>query len=195
MNINVDITGIDKLEKHIKQVKQMLDMQKNIFKLKEFHEYCINTIKEVAKEQFAITPTTNDDMKQQYLQNNAIRELEDGFEIYNDLTVQSKNYTFSIAMAFEYGVGIVGEQNPKTNHWSYDVNKKTVTFNDGEVRGWWLTKEKAGNVPTFGESRSGKAVIIQGYEGMEIYRKSRERIIANMEKWYSDYINKIRNEV
>lgn len=193
LDINVSVDSIKKLDKHIKYVEKMMKLKYDIDFQKYIQDKCLQTVKKVAEQRIYSIPTSNEDMKSAYIQNNKIRKEKNGFVIYNDLSVQNKNYTFCVALAFEYGTGLIGQEQAINGAWAYNINQNTV-FYDGEiVDGWWLSKDKAGNVETFGESKSGKDVITRGYRGMEIYRFSAEEIKSMLPKWVNDYLS--RNEV
>lgn len=196
--INTTIQGLDKLQKEIDRVDKLLQLQTNIqlFNTK-LAERMLKIVNEVANNRISMFPTTNEEHKSEYLRNNKYQIEGNTIIIYNDTKITSPKsrvsdaYEFSIAMAFEYGTGIIGEQNPKIGAWKYDVNKENNrAFVDGEkIDGWWIPKSKAGGVNTLAESRSGNAVVVQGYEGMEIYRFAREEIIKQLPKLINDLLN------
>lgn len=196
LKINTNIQGLSNLEKHIKYVEQMLNMKKDTNFQKYIQEKCLEAVNKISRDRIYMYNTTNNEMRGEYLKNNKIRELEDGFIIYNDTSVATNNPSypsgiFSIALAFEYGVGIIGEENPVVGAWEYDVNGNLVFDDDGNyVRGWWISKSKNGNNPYIKESKSGNAVVTQGYQGMEIYRYSADYITKELQKWIGQYYRK-----
>ena len=76
---------------------------------------------------------------------------------------------FSIALAFEYGTGLIGQGNPKIGAWQYNVK--------GHEKGWVF-------------SRYGRFTFTRGYAGFEIYRYTAEAIKENLKQWIMDYIPK-----
>lgn len=196
LNISTNIQGLSKLQKQIDFVEKMLNMKTDTNFQKFIQSKCLEAVNKISQERIYLHNTTNTEMRSEYLNNNKIRELKDGFIIYNDtyVTVDNPSYEggiFSIALAFEYGVGIIGEQNPVIGAWQYDVNGNLVFDENGDyIRGWWISKTKNGSNPYVKESKSGNAVVTQGYQGMEIYRYSAEYIKKNLQKWVEEYYRK-----
>lgn len=193
LGISAKVDGLEKLKEYVEYVEKLVLMKTS----KDFQEYiqnkCLKTVLEVANQRIDMYQTTNEDMKGAYLRNNKIRKTNDGFIIYNDLTIEKKashhsdGYTFSVALAFEYGTGLIGEQQAINGAWKYNINENTVLFDGETIDGWWIPKSKAGGTETFGESKNGQAVITRGYQGMEIYRYSAEEIKKNLKKWIKEY--------
>lgn len=197
LKMNLRVQGLDVLQKRIDYIKKIKSMETDSAFQKFIQDKCLRTIKKVAEQRFATHTTTNEDLKSQYLNNNKIGEVTNkGFIIYNDLSIVkpdtrfSDGYVFSVALAFEYGTGFVGlgSANAPANY-QYNVNKNYVIKDDEVVYGWWLSIEKNAGNPHFGTSRSGKAVITGGYEGMEIYRFSAVEIRKNLKSWVNEYFN------
>lgn len=198
LKINTNIQGLDKLNKQIERLDKLIELQKNQSMLNiKLAQKMLDIVNNVARQRINLVPTSNDELKDEYLNNNKFRIEGDTIIIYNDLCIispQSKvsdEYTFCVALAFEYGTGVIGKENPKVGAWNYDVNSENNrAFIDGEkLDGWWIPKSKAGGVNTLAESRSGNAVVVQGYEGMEIYRFAREEIIKQLPKLINDLLN------
>ena len=195
--IDIDIQGLDKLQQEINRLEKLVKLQENISI--RLAEEMLKIVNKVARQRINLVNTSNDDLKSQYLANN--KYMIDGktITLYNDLTIDSPEskvsgaYRFCVALAFEYGTGIIGAENPKLGAWAYDINKENNrAIIDGKtLEGWWIPKSKAGNVNVIAESKSGKAVVVQGYEGMEIYRFAREEIINQLPK----IIDKIMKEM
>ena len=193
LKVDVKVDSITKLEEHIKLVEKLLKLKTD----KEFQHYiqqkCLETVKKVATERLFSNPTSNDELKSDYIENNKIKDVTDkGFTIYNDLSIVGTKYNFCVALAFEYGTGLIGEQQAINGAWAYNINNNTVIINGEEIDGWWLAKSKAGNIQTFGESKSGQAIVTRGYEGMEIYRFSAIEIKSMLPKWVNDYLRKVK---
>ena len=78
---------------------------------------------------------------------------------------------FSIALAFEYGVGIVGEDNYDSEFfqaWEYNVNKHNFAWN---------------------YVKDGVRYSTYGYMGFEVYRFTAEEIINQLPNWVAEYFN------
>lgn len=178
MNFNVDIKvdGLDKLKKHISYVNAITKLGKDI----KFEKYLQNKcMQELQKNMDArlIGGTTNDEYLELYRTSNHIISNETGFIIYNDakIMVDDKfsddypNGEFSIALAFEYGTGIVGEGTYKNDYfqpWQYNVNNYNF--------GWYYKK---------GDSYEHT----YGYEGFEVYRYTAEDIKNKLPIWVKEY--------
>ena len=177
LKINTNIQGLSKLQKHIEFVEQMLQMKTD----KLFQEYIQNKVLETARKvtnERLIGGTTNDELIEEYKLRHKIRKEEDGFVLYNDtilpnymLAANPEDYPngFSIALAFEYGVGIVGENSPKQNAWEYNVKKHNFA--------WWYTKYNT-------------TYSTYGYEGFEIYRYIAIEVEKQLNKWVKEYFEK-----
>lgn len=198
LKIITEIDSLRKLDEHIAFVNKVVQMRTD----KRFQEFiqakCLQTIKRVAEQRFASHTTTNEDLKAEYLNNNKVREItNEGFVIYNDLSVVkpdtkfSEGYTFSVALAFEYGTGFVGMGSANAPaSYQYNVNKNYVVKDDEVIYGWWLSILKNADNPHFGTNDKNTSVITGGYEGMEIYRFSAIEIQKNLKKWVNEYFRK-----
>lgn len=167
--IKVEMKGLDKLDKHIDYVNKMLKMKTDEKFQKFIQDKCMQTLKKVMNERLTFFGQTVEN----YKANNFIQEEPDGFIIYNHTMVEtnSEGYggEFSIALAFEYGTGIVGAENPKENAWAYNINghkSRWVYFKNEQF--WWT----------------------KGYEGFEIYRYTAIEIEKNLSKWVNEYYRK-----
>jgi len=183
--VNCNVDSIENIDKQIKYVDQMLKMKEDILFQKYIQDKCMQTLTNVMNSRLVIGMTTNDDSIELYRSSNHIQELEDGFIIYNNAKIPADYYNvlpfdtsgypngmFSIALAFEYGVGIVGMNTVNPNAWEYNI--KNYNF------GWYLPKNVLG--------QSG--VRYMGYTGFEIYRYTAEEIKANLSKWVKEYFAK-----
>lgn len=168
---NINVVGLESIDKHIELLRGMLKMKTD----REFQKYiqnkCLETVKEVTNRIMRYSGDT----VEAYKSNHKIREVADGFEIYNDtaVNVETEGYNgeFSIALAFEYGTGIRGAENPKVNAWNYNVNNYES--------GWIYHKNE-------------KFHFTAGYEGMEIYRNSAIEIDKQLNDWVISYYNSKR---
>ena len=198
LNVNISMTGEKNLEQHIAYIKKLILMKTDVSFQKFIQEKCLEIVIKKSRELLAQNTTTNEDLKSAYINNHKIKEEKDGFVIYNDLCVVkettrfSEGYVFSVALAFEYGTGIVGSGSVGSAppSYRYNVNNNHVKIDNDKVPGWWLSIEKNGNNQHFGVSKSGKAVVTQGYRGMEIYRSSAIEITKRLKTWVNEYFNK-----
>ena len=178
--IKVDVKTLDELNKHVQYVSDLSKMQTDGKFQKFIQTKCLETVRKVTEERL-IGGTTNDELIQEYKSRHKIKEFINGFVLYNDTVlptsmISSKHLEdypngFSIALAFEYGVGIVGQTNPVPNAWEY--NLKDYNF------GWYYQKYDE-IFHTF------------GYTGFEIYRYTAERIETQLNSWVKEYWQKER---
>ena len=183
LKVSKEIKGIDKLQKQIDYVNKMLRMKTDKSFQKYIQERVLETVTQVAEQRLSMIETTNDEWIEEYQNHHKIRETESGFELYNDFTVpanmlsisENKSYRkneitydegFNIALAFEYGVGIVGQQNPKEGAWEYNVNN-----HENE---WWYSKY-------------GVSYKTSGYEGAEVYRYTAIEVEKRLRTWVNIY--------
>ena len=179
LTISTTINGLNNLQKEIDKVQKLMSLQ-NDSNYKSFLQGKImQTLNEVMSER--LSGTTNSEYIEQYKRRNQFRDIENGFVLYNDFTIpavlstkstKTRNYSkgFSIALAFEYGVGIVGAENPKKGAWDYNINQYE--------KGWYY------------KTASGEILWTRGYEGLEIYRYTKDRIEKNMSSWVNEYQKK-----
>ena len=181
LKVSTNISGLKDLQKQIDKIEKILSLT-NDSKYKKFLQNKImQTLNEVMSERLA--GTTNSEYIEEYKLRNQFRDTDNGFILYNDFTIpailstkstKTRNYSkgFSVALAFEYGVGIVGQENPKQGAWKYNINQYE--------KGWYY------------KSSSGEVLWTRGYEGLEIYRYTKDRVEKNMNSWVQEYL---RNEV
>ena len=188
LNISSNIQGLKKLQSHIDFVNKMLNMKTDKEFQKFIREKALETVKKVAEAR--INNTTNDEYKEEYILRNQIREDSDGFVLYNNFTIPAilstkntknqdrdlgyvRNYDngFNLALAFEYGVGIIGQNNPVNGAWDYNINNY-------DENGWYY------------KTPSGEVIQTQGYQGAEVYRYTAIEIKENLKDWVNDYYRK-----
>ena len=189
LKVNCEVKGLKELNKKIEYIKKMLQMKTDKSFQKFIQEKVLQAVNLVMQERL-VGETTNDDQIELYKSSNHIREEENGFVLYNDAQIPAnvkgvqnniENYPdgmFSIAMAFEYGVGIIGTKTNDSNAWEY--NKNNYNF------GWILPKEVAeqNGIPLGQE--------YAGYQGMQIYRYTAEKIKQDLPKWVEEYFKQER---
>ena len=168
---NVKVNSLEKLQDYINYVEKFSKMKTNKNFQKYIQQKCLDVVIKTASNLFLNGDYNSmNDLFALYIENNKIREEINGFIIYNDLSVSTdtEGYdgTFSVALAFEYGTGIVGQDHPKANAWEYNVKQHTngwIYYQNGQ---FWFTK---------------------GFEGFEIYRLSAEEIKNQLKDWIMNY--------
>lgn len=172
-NISVTIDGLSNIDKMISNIK--------INKLNtKLNNYLKNKVKETYIEimnQQLLSGNSNDHYIELYKKSYHLEDINNGFILYNDALIpqqevntknkQSYPKGFSIAMAFEYGVGIVGISTGNPNSWRYNVHQ----YKDG----WYYTDE------------NGIQQFTAGHMGFEIFRKTVEQVNRNLNKWVNEY--------
>lgn len=182
--VDYSVDSIKKIEDHIKYVNAMIKMKEDHSFQKFIQDKCMQTLNKVMNNRLVAGMTTNDDSIELYRSSNHIQEVEDGFIIYNNAKIPANvkgvqndisnypNGEFSIALAFEYGVGIVGMNTLNPNAWEYNI--KDYYF------GWVLPEDVLGE----------KGVYYMGYTGFEVYRYTAEEIKAQLPRWIKEYFAK-----
>lgn len=161
----IKIDSLEKLKNHIEYIQKCADIKTD----KGFQRFIQDKFLETVNYISAMQLPAND-LSQQYISNNKIREVEDGFLLYNDTVVETEtegyNGVFSIALAFEYGTGLVGQENAIEGAWAYNVNQ--------HEKGWTFYKD-------------GSFHFTRGFKGFEIYRLTRIEIENKLLKWVDEY--------
>lgn len=183
-NVIYNISGLNELKEKIDYINKMLQMTKDSKFQKFIQEKCLQTINEIARERIPLyvgeDKNPNLNLLEEYLLRNEIEEIDNGFIIKNSFTLPTEmlaigknkieNYPngFNIALAFEYGVGIVGENTPVEGAWEYNINNYNIA---------WKFEEY------------GVSYTSWGYSGAEVYRYSKEEIKKNLKGWVNEYFN------
>lgn len=177
--INVRISAINKkaLDQHIDFVKKLLLMKTDEKFQKYIQEKCLETVKRVTDELMRYSGSTVD----AYKNNHKIKETETGFVLYNDTVVESGyDGAFPIALAFEYGTGIVGSQNAKEGAWQYNINN--------HKNGWLYPTDESDSNPYKWRDKDGNLhAWTKGLMGMEIYKKTEDVIKRQLSSWVMNY--------
>lgn len=179
ININVTVSNKKQLKKLVQMVESMAYLSKDT-NLKKYLKAKVMEIAQKRTDELLTGGTTNDEAISLYKSSHKTVDTENGFILYNDAkipanTTTPENYPngeFNIALAFEYGVGIIGEgtyNGDVFTSWEYNVNN----YNFG-----WLYRKDGITQHTY------------GYMGFEIYRNIAIEINANLEKWVKNYIKK-----
>ncbi len=179
INVSTKINSIDKLQRYIYCVNVLNGKETDNDFMDFLKQKFMRTLNDVIDVNLK-DGTTNDEYIEEYKKNNIIEDTSDGFVLYNhtmaDISEMSPHTQakypngFSIALAFEYGVGIVGENNAKMGAWEYNVNKHNFA---------WRYK------------KDGQIYSTYGYEGMEIYRKTVTLINGSMKSWLFEYLERM----
>lgn len=177
-----DFEGIEDFEKYIQFISKF-QLSVGDLKFQAFlKEKCWATLQNVISLRLK-GGTSNDNDIETYINGNHIRDIRDGFEIYNDARIPADKYNilpfdtsgydngeFNLGLAFEYGVGVYNTVQYKPQ--SHSKNRR------GEK--WYLPKN------VFGSSN----ILYEGYSGFEIYRFTAIEIEKNLQKWVEEYFKK-----
>lgn len=172
LNINANVNSLEKLQDYINYVKKFAKMKTDTNFQKYIQDKCLNVVKQMSTTLLSNSEynTGMDELFSAYIENNEIQPESDGFIIHNNLSVatDSDGYdgAFSVALAFEYGTGIVGQEHPKANAWEYNIKN--------HVNGWVYYKNEQFH-------------FTKGFEGFEIYRLSAEEINKQLKDWIMNY--------
>ena len=181
LDVDIKIDNLKGLETYAKYVDKLLSMKDDRHFQKYFQEKFLQTVDRIANQRVRFDTTQDLNDINLYLSSNKIQETSDGFILYNDAKISADKYStlpfdtsnypdgqFSLALAFEYGTGIVSEGNYDGKYfkaWSHPKDK------------WFLPKN------VYGES----GILTKGYNGFEVYRYTAEEIKSMMPKWLDDY--------
>lgn len=184
LDIKVNVQGLKELQHQIDFVDKMLKMKTDTNFQKFIQEKVLETVKRVTDERLT-GGTTNDSAIGLYRENHKIREEQEGFILYNDTIIPAEvngiqnsienypNGMFNVALAFEYGVGIIGDMTSSNEH-SWDFNVQGYNF------GWYLPQNVTGE----------SGIQTAGYAGFEIYRFTAEEVKKNLNSWVQEYYRK-----
>ena len=171
---------LDELYNYVQNLLKMKD-DKNFQKF--IQDKCMKTLDMIMND-YLIGGTTNDDAIDLYMSSNHIEEFDEGFIMYNDAKIPAnvngvqntvENYPdgqFSIALAFEYGVGIIGENTNNPNAWNYNIQ--------GYYFGWYLPANVTGK----------SKVETGGYQDFQIYTLTAQEIERQLPSWVNEYMAK-----
>ncbi len=179
-SINVKVDKLNDLKKYVDYVNGLSKMRNDTRFQKFIQDKCLETVRRITDQRLT-GGTTNDDLIGEYKARHKIRKESNGFVLYNDTILPSSMIStqhlqdypngFSVALAFEYGVGIVGQNNPVAGAWEY--NLKDYNF------GWYY-------------QNYGEVFHTYGYSGFEIYRYTAAEIEDKLPKWVKEYMKKER---
>ena len=189
IDVKPKVQGLKQLDKYINFVNKFTLLKDDVQFQQDFRQWVLDLAIEVSNN-LLIGGTTNDEAISTYISNHKIREIIDGegnskgFILYNDTKIPAivkgkqndiENYPdemFNVALAFEYGVGIIGPNTNAAGAWEYNIQ--------GYNFGWYLPKEVAGE----------SGIQTAGYAGFEIYRNIAIEAEKRLNKWIEDYYRK-----
>ena len=190
LKVDCEVKGLKELENKIQYIKKLTQMKTNKSFQKFIQDKVMEALVYVMEQRLGTWFTTNDESIDLYRSSNHIKELDDGFILYNDAKVPAEvngvqnnlsnypNGEFSIAMAFEYGVGIIGMSTGNPNAWEYNVND----YNFG-----WVLPNSVAEMYGLPKGRE-----FAGYQGFEIFRYTIERVKQYLPKWVEEYFRQER---
>lgn len=192
--IIVDSPSRKNFKKHMEIIAKVLSLTDKDFQ-KFLQKKVLETVTQITEEKLVKGITNNDDEIDLYKSNHKIRELENGFELFNDTQIPADKYNtapfdtngytngmFSVSLAFEYGVGIVGISD-------YGVRNGYVYNDIGNTKS--KSHRKFGDkwyLPVNVNGYSG--VISSGYEGFEIYRYTAIEVENQIDSWTNEFLSK-----
>lgn len=193
LKVNIDVKGIEDLQKQIDYVNKMLQMKTDKSFQKYIQERVLETADKVTNDRLK-GGTTNDEDIELYKSSHKIREIEGGFELYNDAKIPADKYNvlpfdtsgypegmFSIALAFEYGVGVVGEDKGlESGNYKYNDYEHSKSESHRRFQSQWYLPYNVMN-------ESG--ITTAGYEGFEIYRNIAIEVEKRLKLWVNEYYN------
>lgn len=183
LKVSCEIKGLKELKEKIQYVKRLSQMKTDKSFQKFIQDKVLQTVKKVTEERL-VGGTTNDEAIEEYKINHKIKEDGNGFILYNDTQIPAEVYgtqndianypngMFPVALAFEYGVGIIGQNTlDNDNAWPYNVQ--------GYNFGWILPHTVTGEY----------GMQTAGYMGFSIYRYTRIEVENNLPKWVKEYFD------
>ena len=182
-NLSMDFINKKHLDKLLDYVNKLLKMKSDKKFQKFIQDKCMKVLEQMMNDNLH-GGTTNDDAIELYMGSNHIEEYDEGFILYNDAKIPANvkgmqndvsnypNGEFSIALAFEYGVGIIGENTNNPKAWNYNVNNYNF--------GWYLPSDVTGQ----------KGVFTNGYQGFQIYTLTAKEIEKQLPSWVYEYVEK-----
>ena len=181
LNVKTDVKGLDELKKYIEYVKKFSTLKTDKFFQKYIQDKFLETVNRVSNERLPAGAISSE-----YISNNQIKPSDDGFILYNNTSIatDSDGYggQFSIALAFEYGTGIIGQDNPKIGAWQYNIK--------GHIDGWWYPTNSDDRNPIKFTTKDGVTLAwTKGFEGYEVYRFTLEEIKNKLNDWVMNYKN------
>lgn len=191
LKIQPKVDNLEGLKKVIDYAEKMSKMATN----KNFQEFiqdkCLRTVESITNQRLS-GGTTNDEEIGLYISSHKIESFENGFILYNDAKIPADKYNtlpfdtsgypngeFSIALAFEYGVGVVGitGYGLEKGYAYNDLFSSKSKSHQKLIQEWYLPNN------VMGES----GILTGGYSGFEIYRYTAIEIENNLKKWIDEF--------
>lgn len=196
LDIQIDIKKFKKFENIYEKVKNYATLSKTV-RFQEFlKSKVIETLNYVINRNIDALNTTNPEEVDLYLNSNHIVDTSDGFILYNDAKIPADKYNmlpfdtsgypngeFSIALAFEYGIGIIGQGSYNNGYftpWTYNNTDSSKRRDKSHSPYWYLPKNVTG--------LSG--ILTQGYGGVQIYGDVARIVNNSISKWTCEFIEK-----
>ena len=199
LSLDFDIQTKKKLDKLYAYVDGLKKMETDPDFQAEIKKHCMDTLTQVMNDNLT-GGTTNDEFIELYMGSNYIEDLNTsngfkGFIMYNNAKIPADTYSaypfdtsgypegqFSIALAFEYGVGVLGEAtNVVGSNYTYnDLNHSKSESHKMYGNQWYL--------PYFVNFTSGE--LTSGYAGFQIYTLTAREITKKLPEWVNEYMEK-----
>ena len=196
VSVSTNVDGFDKLQKHLDLVYKIVKIGKDNTKFIKFiMQKAYDTLYETMDERLK-GGTTNDADITLYRNSNKFEMIENGFILYNDASIDANEYNripfdtsgypngrFSIALAFEFGTGMVGTL---TNveffkAWTYNDLKHSKSESHQRFKtNWYLPKDAQTNHTT----------AQGGYTGFEVYRYTADKCNKRVVNWINEFLEK-----
>ena len=190
--IDVKVRNIEYLDKYIRVVSIMAESSSNESWQNFLQDKVLDLARKITDEKL-IGGTTNDIYISEYKGSHKISKNKDGFILYNDATVEPVTSTpddypngFSVALAFEYGVGVqaIGSYNDDVfKPWEYNMSRKA----NKEYGFWALPNDSIPNA----QYTNDNVPITFGHDGFEIYRNIAIESNNNMVKWFGEWLREM----
>ena len=196
LDVNVDIDSLSKLNNYYETIKNYA----TLCKTNRFQEFLkskvIETLNYVINKNIDALHTTNQEEVELYLNSNHIVDTSNGFILYNDAKIPVDKYNmlsfdtsgypngqFSIALAFEYGVGVMGQGSYNSGYftpWEYN-NTDTSKRRSKKYAPYWLLPKNV-----YGLS----GILTQGYSGVQIYGDVARMVNRSIYRWTREFMEK-----
>ena len=183
---------------NLEGLKKIIDYAEKISKMvnnKEFQKFiqnkCLQTVEYITNQRL-VGGTTNDEEIGLYISSHKIQDFGKGFILYNDAKIPADKYNtlpfdtsgypkgeFSIALAFEYGVGVVGitEYGLEKGYAYNDLFSSKSKSHQQLIQQWYL--------PHNVMNKNG--ILTGGYKGFEIYRYTAIEIENKLQEWVNEF--------
>ena len=191
LKIQPKVDNLEGLRKIIDYVEKMSKMATNEEFQKFVQDKCMKTVQHITNQRL-VGGTTNDEEMGLYISSHKIAPFKNGVILYNDAKIPADKYNtlpfdtsgypngeFSIALAFEYGVGVVGISNYglEKGYIYNDLLSSKSKSHQKHIQEWYLPHN------VMGES----GILTGGYSGFEIYRYTAIEIENHLREWVNEF--------